>query len=49
MVENFKAEYVSLHVREGNAAAIHLYRRTLEYQYVGAAAAACVACERVAS
>ncbi|ETW07905.1 hypothetical protein H310_02313 [Aphanomyces invadans] len=32
MVENFKAEYVSLHVREGNAAAFHLYRKTLEYQ-----------------
>ncbi|DAZ92416.1 TPA: hypothetical protein N0F65_000200 [Lagenidium giganteum] len=32
MVESFSAEYVSLHVREGNAAAIHLYRRTLEYQ-----------------
>ncbi|GLE01592.1 hypothetical protein PINS_up010422 [Pythium insidiosum] len=32
MVENFNAEYVSLHVREGNAAAIHLYRKTLEYQ-----------------
>ncbi|TMW67649.1 hypothetical protein Poli38472_011269 [Pythium oligandrum] len=32
MVENFSAEYVSLHVREGNAAAIHLYRKTLEYQ-----------------
>ena len=32
MVESFGAEYVSLHVREGNLAAIHLYRRTLEYQ-----------------
>ncbi|ETV85893.1 hypothetical protein H257_02433 [Aphanomyces astaci] len=32
MVENFKAEYVSLHVRETNAAAFHLYRKTLEYQ-----------------
>lgn len=34
MVESFSAEYVSLHVREGNTAAIHLYRKTLEYQYV---------------
>lgn len=34
MVESFRAEYVSLHVREGNTAAIHLYRKTLEYQYV---------------
>lgn len=34
MVESFKSEYVSLHVREGNTAAIHLYRKTLEYQYV---------------
>lgn len=32
MVESFSAEYVSLHVREGNIAAIHLYRKTLEYQ-----------------
>jgi ribosomal protein S18 acetylase RimI-like enzyme len=34
MVESFGAEYVSLHVREGNAAAIHLYRHTLKYLYV---------------
>lgn len=34
MIDNFKAEYVSLHVRESNQAAIHLYRKTLEYQYV---------------
>lgn len=34
MIENFNAEYVSLHVRETNHAAIHLYRKTLEYQYV---------------
>lgn len=34
MVESFGAEYVSLHVREGNVAAIHLYRKTLKYQYV---------------
>ena len=34
MVESFGAEYVSLHVRESNVAAIHLYRRTLKYQYV---------------
>ncbi|TMW67648.1 hypothetical protein Poli38472_011268 [Pythium oligandrum] len=32
MVENFNAEYVSLHVRESNTAALHLYRKTLEYQ-----------------
>ena len=32
MVENYKAEYVSLHVRESNQAAYHLYRKTLEYQ-----------------
>ncbi|KAG3114234.1 hypothetical protein PI124_g1686 [Phytophthora idaei] len=32
MVESFGAEYVSLHVREGNVAAIHLYRKTLKYQ-----------------
>ncbi|KAI9916699.1 hypothetical protein PsorP6_017104 [Peronosclerospora sorghi] len=32
MVESFGAAYVSLHVREGNAAAIHLYRKTLKYQ-----------------
>lgn len=32
MIDNFKAEYVSLHVRESNQAAIHLYRKTLEYQ-----------------
>lgn len=42
MVENFKAEYVSLHVREGNAAAIHLYRRTLEYQYVDCCFSCCL-------
>ncbi|TYZ65136.1 hypothetical protein PybrP1_007452 [[Pythium] brassicae (nom. inval.)] len=32
MVESFHAEYVSLHVREGNTAAFHLYHKTLQYQ-----------------
>lgn len=31
MVENFKAHYVSLHVRESNRAALHLYRDTLGF------------------
>lgn len=34
MVESFRAEYVSLHVREGNTAAVHLYHKTLQYQCV---------------
>lgn len=34
MVESFHAEYVSLHVREGNTAAFHLYHKTLQYQCV---------------
>ena len=32
MVENFQAQYVSLHVRESNRAALHLYRDTLGFQ-----------------
>eukprot|EP00123_Amoebidium_parasiticum_P001033 comp12010_c0_seq1/m.6703 comp12010_c0_seq1/g.6703 ORF comp12010_c0_seq1/g.6703 comp12010_c0_seq1/m.6703 type:complete len:166 (-) comp12010_c0_seq1:71-568(-) len=31
MVENFEAKYVSLHVRESNRAALHLYRDTLGF------------------
>ena len=34
MMDVFKAEYVSLHVRESNHAAFHLYRISLAYQYV---------------
>lgn len=32
LCESFKAEYVSLHVRESNRAALHLYRDTLEFE-----------------
>jgi len=32
MVETFHAQYVSLHVRVSNAAAIHLYRDTLGFK-----------------
>eukprot|EP00696_Hemimastix_kukwesjijk_P010223 gnl/Hemi2/22836_TR7646_c0_g3_i1.p1 gnl/Hemi2/22836_TR7646_c0_g3~~gnl/Hemi2/22836_TR7646_c0_g3_i1.p1 ORF type:complete len:229 (-),score=74.87 gnl/Hemi2/22836_TR7646_c0_g3_i1:104-727(-) len=35
MVENFAAPYVSLHVRVGNQAAIHLYTRTLGFSING--------------
>ena len=42
MVESFGAEYVSLHVRESNVAAIHLYRRTLKYQYVAGYSTGCI-------
>ncbi|RUS86021.1 hypothetical protein EGW08_006233 [Elysia chlorotica] len=31
MVENFKAQYVSLHVRKSNRAALHLYTETLKF------------------
>ncbi|XP_062522234.1 N-alpha-acetyltransferase daf-31-like [Corticium candelabrum] len=31
MVESFKAEYVSLHVRMSNRAALHLYKNTLKF------------------
>ncbi|XP_065178786.1 N-alpha-acetyltransferase 10-like [Sycon ciliatum] len=31
MVENFNAEYVSLHVRKSNRAALHLYRDSLTF------------------
>merc|ERR1712168_386408 len=31
MVENFGAKYVSLHVRVGNRAALHLYKNTLKF------------------
>ncbi|KAG0679089.1 N-terminal acetyltransferase A complex catalytic subunit ard1 [Pichia californica] len=32
LCEGYKAEYVSLHVRESNRAALHLYRDTLEFE-----------------
>ncbi|XP_033100477.1 N-alpha-acetyltransferase 11-like [Anneissia japonica] len=32
MVENFKAKYVSLHVRKSNRAALHLYKVTLKFE-----------------
>jgi ribosomal protein S18 acetylase RimI-like enzyme len=32
MLQNFKAKYVSLHVRESNQAAFHLYKNTLKYK-----------------
>lgn len=32
MVENFGAQYVSLHVRISNVAALHLYRDTLQFK-----------------
>lgn len=32
MVETFQAQYVSLHVRVSNKAALHLYRDTLSFQ-----------------
>jgi ribosomal protein S18 acetylase RimI-like enzyme len=32
MQDVFDAEYVSLHVRESNRAAFHLYRQTLQYE-----------------
>ncbi|XP_005653684.3 N-alpha-acetyltransferase 11 [Sus scrofa] len=32
MVENFGAEYVSLHVRKSNRAALHLYSNTLNFE-----------------
>ncbi len=32
MEESFAAEYVSLHVRKSNRAAIHLYTQTLGYE-----------------
>lgn len=32
MKESFDAEYVSLHVRKSNRAAIHLYTQTLGYE-----------------
>lgn len=32
LCETFQGEYVSLHVRESNRAALHLYRDTLEFQ-----------------
>lgn len=32
MQESFEARYVSLHVRESNRAAFHLYKTTLGYQ-----------------
>eukprot|EP01134_Creolimax_fragrantissima_P002286 CFRG2286T1 len=35
MVENFRAHYVSLHVRESNRAALHLYKDTLGFEING--------------
>ena len=32
MVESFAAQYVSLHVRVSNVAALHLYRDTLQFK-----------------
>jgi ribosomal protein S18 acetylase RimI-like enzyme len=34
MVEAFNAEYVSLHVRRTNRAALSLYQDTLKFEYV---------------
>lgn len=34
MVESFDAKYCSLHVRESNYGAFHLYRDTLKFTYV---------------
>jgi N-alpha-acetyltransferase 10/11 len=33
MVENYGAQFVSLHVRKSNRAALSLYRDTLNFQY----------------
>lgn len=33
MLEVYNAQYVSLHVRKSNRAAIHLYRDTLQFKY----------------
>ncbi|CAG8811991.1 9018_t:CDS:2, partial [Racocetra persica] len=32
MIEVFKAQYVSLHVRKSNRAALHLYKDTLKFR-----------------
>jgi peptide alpha-N-acetyltransferase len=32
MVECFNAEFVSLHVRQSNVAALHLYKETLKFE-----------------
>jgi peptide alpha-N-acetyltransferase len=32
LTETFKSEYVSLHVRKSNRAALHLYRDTLKFE-----------------
>jgi ribosomal protein S18 acetylase RimI-like enzyme len=32
MLETFNASYVSLHVRKGNRAALHLYQETLGFK-----------------
>lgn len=32
LCENYQAEYVSLHVRESNRAALHLYKNTLKFE-----------------
>ncbi|KAK9479134.1 acyl-CoA N-acyltransferase [Lipomyces japonicus] len=34
LAENYGAQYVSLHVRKSNRAALHLYRDTLEFEVV---------------
>lgn len=48
MQESFEARYVSLHVRESNRAAFHLYKTTLGYQVgpttVATAAGGCYRC-----
>jgi peptide alpha-N-acetyltransferase len=33
MVENYDAQYVSLHVRKSNRAALSLYKDTLNFEY----------------
>ncbi|VEU19912.1 DEKNAAC100235 [Brettanomyces naardenensis] len=34
LCETYKAEYVSLHVRESNRAALHLYKDTLQFEVI---------------
>lgn len=34
LCESYQAEYVSLHVRESNRAALHLYKETLEFEVI---------------
>jgi ribosomal protein S18 acetylase RimI-like enzyme len=35
MAQNFNSEYVSLHVRKSNRAALSLYRDTLKFEHTG--------------